>query len=250
MSEQTPETAEQYLYGIVPAEAQLPSGLVGVHDQPVRLKKHGQVAAVLSATDPVEALGTPEDLLAHTRVLDSLGSSGPVLPLAFGTLVPDEQVLVTDVLEPQQDAYYAGLQDIAGHCQYTVTVTFDRETLLREVLDEVPEAADLREAIAGTTEDQTRPQRIRLGELMVNAFEARQPAAADPVLDRLDEAAARMVVHERRQPDDVAETAVLVANEQTHAFEQTVEELAQKYHPRLRFRLLGPQAPYDFVPVG
>ena len=239
---------DQYLYGIVFADTSLPASLEGVQGQPVRLLECERVAAVISETLPAEALGTPDDLLAHTRLLDTLAAEGPVLPLAFGTVVPGGDAVEAEVLQPREDEYYSGLQQVSGHTQYTVTVTFDRDVVMREIVDEVPEAAELRAAIAGTSEDETRPQRIQLGELMVNAFEERKPAAAEPVLDRIEEVAAEMAVHDQRQPEDVAEVAVLVANEASEAFEQQIEELARRSHPRLRFRLVGPQAPYDFVP--
>lgn len=239
---------DQYLYGVVPADTQLIPSLAGVQGQPVRLVERGSVAAVVSDMDPVEVLGTPEDLLGHTRLLDTLASTTAVLPLAFGTVLPGDADIGTEVLEPRESGYFAGLQKLTGHSQYTLLVRFDRDTLLREIVEEVPEAAQLRESIAGTTEDETRPQRIRLGELIVKAFEVRQPEEAAPILERLKKVTADLVVHDQGQPDDVAEIAALVAYDGAEDFEQVVEELAAEQHPRLSFRLVGPQAPYDFVP--
>lgn len=239
---------DQYLYGIVHADSELTPSLQGVQGQPVRLVAHGDVAAVVSDMDPVEVLGTPEDLLGHTRLLDTVASDTSVLPLAFGTVLPGDADIGTEVLEPRESGYLSGLQAIDGHSQYTLLVRFDRETLLREIVEDVPEAAQLRETIAGTTEDETRPQRIRLGEIIVRSFEARQPGEAEPILEKLRTVTADMTVHEQGQPDDVAEIAVLVAYDGAEAFEEAVEELAEEKHPRLTFRLVGPQAPYDFVP--
>ncbi|RJN32999.1 GvpL/GvpF family gas vesicle protein [Nesterenkonia natronophila] len=240
--------AEVYLYGVVPAQTELPSDLQGVQAQPVHLVEHGRVAMLASEVDQDQELGTPDDLLAHTKTLDEVASHSPVLPLAFGTVLPDAQAVADDVLVPGEEAYHSAIQNVTGHAQYTLTVTFDRETLLREIVQEVPEAEQLRATIAGTTEDETRPQRIQLGELMVKALEQRQPEAAAPVLERLNQVTDDLTEHERRQPDDVTEVAALVASHQTEAFEEAVEDLAREYHPRCKFRLVGPQAPYDFVP--
>jgi hypothetical protein len=242
------DAAEVYLYGVVPHDTEVPPDLQGVQGQPVQLIEHGRLAVLASEVDLDQVLGTPDDLLAHTKILDEVASRSPVLPMAFGTVLPDAQAVTDDVLEPSQDAYHTAIQEVEGHAQYTLTVTFDRETLLREIVEEVPEAEQLRATIAGTTEDETRPQRIQLGELMVRALEQRQPEAAAPVLERLEKVTDDLTEHERRQPDDVAEVAALVAGHQTQAFEDAVEDLAREYHPRCKFRLVGPQAPYDFVP--
>ncbi|WP_258934012.1 GvpL/GvpF family gas vesicle protein [Nesterenkonia pannonica] len=197
----------------------------------VRLVAHGRVAAVISETDPDEVLGTPADLLAHTQLLDALAAAGPVLPLAFGTIIPGADAVEAEVLEPNEDAYAAGLESVAGRTQFTVTVTFSRDDELRAIVEEVPAAAELQAAIAGTTEDETRPQRIQLGELMVRALEERQPEAAEPVIDRLEEVTSDLMIHDRRQPDDVVEAAVLVEYGQLEDFEQAVEDLAREHHP-------------------
>ncbi|TLP75551.1 GvpL/GvpF family gas vesicle protein [Nesterenkonia sphaerica] len=239
---------EVYLYGVVPAETAAPADLQGIQSQPVEVLEHESVAVLVSEVDPDQILGTPDDLLAHTQLLDAVARQTPVLPLAFGTVVPEAAAVVEDILSPSQQEYAAGLENVDGHAQYTVSVTFDRDTVLREIITELPEAAHLREQIAGTTEDQTRPQRIQLGELMVRGLEQRQPAAAAPVIDRLQEVTSDLTEHERRQPDDVIELAALVAHQQAEEFEEVVEDLAREFHPRCKFRLVGPQAPYDFVP--
>lgn len=239
---------DQYLYGIVAADDDLPAGLQGVQGQPVGVLEYGRVAAVVSDAESPEALGTPDNLLAHTRLLDAVAAQVPVLPLAFGAVVPGAEAVLEDVLRPREEDYYAGLQDVSGRMQYTLSVTFDRETVMREIVQEVPEVAQLRSVISGTSEDETRPQRIRLGELMVHAFEERQPAAAEPVLQSVENFAARTAIQEQRQPEDVVQVAVLVEDGETESFEQLIEDLAETYHPRLKFRLVGPQAPYDFVP--
>jgi hypothetical protein len=56
-----------------------------------------------------------------------------------------------------------------------------------------------------------------------------------------------MVVREAGQADDVVELAALVDNGSQMQFERKAENLAKKFAGRITFRLLGPQAPYDFV---
>jgi hypothetical protein len=41
-----------------------------------------------------------------------------------------------------------------------------------------------------------------------------------------------------------------VERKRAHEFEEAVEQLGAELHGRARMRLLGPLAPYDFVPEG
>ncbi|MFC7464199.1 GvpL/GvpF family gas vesicle protein [Brachybacterium sp. GCM10030252] len=244
----TTETSDLYLYGVVPSDYEVPGDLQGVQGKPVRTVGSGRTAAVVGELEPTEALGTPDDLMAHTRVLDAIGRTRPVLPMAFATVLEGDADVEADVLAPREDVYVQALEHLEGHTQYTLAVRFDRDQALREIVTSNDEAARLREAIAGTSEDETRPQRIRLGEIIVRTLESWQPAESDMVLARLREVTADVSVRSTGGADDVVEAAVLVPRGELEPFEAAIEDLAREHHERLRFRLVGPQAPYDFVP--
>jgi hypothetical protein len=50
------------------------------------------------------------------------------------------------------------------------------------------------------------------------------------------------------QPEDLINAAFLVERERVRVFEDAVEDLGRDLIGRVRLRLLGPLAPYDFVP--
>lgn len=247
MGDSTAARSDLYLYGIVLAGRELPALDGGVQGSPVRTVEYGRIAAVLADLGPTEALGTPDDLRGHTGVLDEIAKSEPVLPLAFGTVIPGDSSVEEDVLAPAEQEYVDALTRLDGHTQYTVLVRFDREEALRDIIAQNPEAAQLRNEISGTTEDQTRPQRIRLGELVVRTMDSWKPAEVEPILARLSEVSSAIAIREGGQAEDVLEAAVLVRYDAAQQFDAAVEELAEEAHGRLRYRLIGPQAPYDFV---
>lgn len=247
MSESTAVRSDLYLYGIVLAGRELPAGDGGVQGSPVHTVEFGRVAAVLGELEPTDVLGTPDDLRAHTRVLDEIAKTDPVLPLAFGTVVAGDSSIEDDVLAPREQEYFDALTELDGHTQYTVLVRFDRDEALRDIIADNPEAAQLRHEITDTTEDQTRLQRIRLGELVVKTMESWKPAEAEPILERLSSVTSQIAPREGGQAEDVIEVAVLVRYDAAQTFDAAVEELAEAAADRLRYRLIGPQAPYDFV---
>jgi hypothetical protein len=57
-----------------------------------------------------------------------------------------------------------------------------------------------------------------------------------------------VVANQPGQPEDVINAAFLVERERIQEFEDAVENVGRDLDGRVRLRLLGPLAPYDFVP--
>jgi hypothetical protein len=243
----TNQMPSQYVYGIVPSAFTVPPGLSGVKGNPVEAFVAGDFAAVVTPIEDAESLGTPEDLLAHSAVLDRIAAAGPVLPMVFGTVVPDADVLTDQVLPSMQDIYAAGLHRVRDAAQFTVRARYVRDVALAEIVSENPEVARLREATAGQSEDASHFDRIRLGELVVKDLRRKASGDSTAIVNALAPLARETVTREASQADDVVELAALVDRDSQERFEQEVENLAKKSAGRITFRLLGPQAPYDFV---
>jgi hypothetical protein len=238
---------DQYVYGIVPAAFELPPGLSGLKDGPVRTLVSGDYAALVTPVDDVESVGAAEDLLAHSAVLDKVAAAGPVLPMVFGTIVPDAGALTDEVMPSMQNSYAAGLQRVRNAAQFTVRARYVQDVALAEIVSGNPEVARLREAIAGKSEEASHFDRVRLGELVVEDLRHMASADSAAIVDALKPLSRETVVRDPGQADDVVELAALVDRDAQAKFEQEVENLARKSAGRITFRLLGPQAPYDFV---
>jgi hypothetical protein len=237
-----------YVYGLVGADAKLPDDLTGLGPSgTVSTIAHGDVAAIVSDVPTDRPLGTRDDLLAHETVVDTVAASAAVLPMRFPAVVEADGV-VDELLAPNHDRFVAALGELEGRVQYTLKGRYERDVVLGEVLEEHPEIRELQAEIRDLPEDATYHQRLRLGELVVGALEERRDAEAARLAQRLQAYAVGVAEHHPGQPDDVVNTAFLVERERTQEFEDAVEGLGEELHGRVRLRLLGPLAPYDFVP--
>jgi hypothetical protein len=239
-------TVSLYVYGIVPEGSEVPE-LDGLQGQMVTTLPAEGHAAIVSRVEDEEALGTPDDLVAHSAVLDRIAADVPVLPMVFGTVVPDEETLVEEVLVSRHGLYAESLRRVEDAVQFSLRARFVRDEVLGELIAEQPEIAALREAISGTGEDETRDERIRLGELVVQGLQRKAAEEAPRIRAALEPLARELVEREASQAEDVIELAALVDRDRQGDFEQAAEELARESAGRITFRLLGPQAPYDFT---
>lgn len=244
MSPSDTAVGQAYLYGIVPAEVVVPSDLVGVSGTAVEAVPMGAAQLVVSAVEP-ERFGLASDLVAHSTVLDRLAQTGDVVPMAVGTFIP----MPPDpaAAERLTTAYDRVHPTVAGAVQYALGVRYVEEVALGELVRENREIARLRERTSRS--DGLQAERMRLGELVVTGLERKAEGDAARVVAALPPARS-MRRRDREQPEAVVDVVALVERDAVDAFERGVEELARQHAGRMRFRLLGPQAPYDFVSGG
>jgi len=239
-----------FVYAVVSAEHELPKDLRGVDDAPLELVTHGSIGAVVGEISAVRPPGRRADLTAYSTVVDALLTGGAVAPMRFGTVVPDRETLVADLLAPSVDHLAQQLAELEGRTEYHLRVTFVEEAVLTEIAEADPRVRELRAATRDLPEDASVRDRIRLGELVTQSWERWARADADRILDELVPMVSTHRV--RREPGlaSVLDLALLVDADRAQEVEDHLEHLAAETSGRLRFRLAGPMAPYDFVGSG
>ena len=238
-----------YVYGIVPADVELAADAPGVGDPPgpVRLVRHGGIAAIVSEIPLIGRLGTPEDLRTHAQILDATAAEMPVLPLRFGAVMTSQEAVAEELLAAHHDQFTAALAEVDGRAEYLVKGRYLEHAVLAEVLAEIPEADRLRQQIRGTDEYATRAARIQLGEIINQAITAKRQADTAVLGDAVARFCVASVVREPAHEHDAVHVALLVETSRQAELEQVIAGLAADWEGRIELRLLGPLAPYDFI---
>ncbi|MHA6794065.1 GvpL/GvpF family gas vesicle protein [Pseudonocardia bannensis] len=237
-----------YIYGVIRSDAAVPEDLVGLGPSgEVEMISHGDLTALVSDVPMDRPLGTRDDLFAHERVVDTVAASATVLPMRFPAVV-ERHAVVDELLAPHHDHLAAVLDDLDDRVQYTLKGRYEQDVVLREVLADDPEIRELQERVRELPEDASYYDRVRLGELIVEELQARRDEEGAVLVERLAPEAAAVVANTLAAPDDVVNAAFLVERSHQQRFEDSVEKLGAELAGRIRLRLLGPLAPYDFVP--
>ncbi|MEB8342838.1 GvpL/GvpF family gas vesicle protein [Streptomyces endophyticus] len=241
-------SSSTYIYAIASSEhPALPAGMGGIGEpaREVRVVKEGSLAALVSEA-PEGLRPKRRDLLAHQSVLSEAGAGGPVLPMRFGSLAPDD-ASVSAVLAERADHYQERLRELDGKVEYNVKAQHDEEAVLHLVMVDNPEVRNLTEANrrtgGGSYED-----RLRLGELVVAAVQARESKDAIE-LQHLLEPAASAVASGPESTGWLANESFLVEKKAAEHFLAAVEDL-RRSHPHLELTVHGPLPPYSFVEPG
>lgn len=245
---ESPDARVCYVYGIVSASTELPLGLLGTGGGKVRLVRYGALAGVISELPTTGALGTRQDLLAHESVVASLAARTTMLPLRFSAVVTTPEGVAKEMLEPCYDWFTGILADLEGRTEFSVSGTYVQDTVLREVLAEEPEVMRLRESLRGLPEDSGYHERVRLGELIVHALDAKREIDTEELIHTLSCHAVAVAPRPPVNEDTAADAGFLVGDDDRAVFCRAVDELGYRWAGRIRLRVLGPLAPYDFVP--
>ncbi|MFF0310523.1 GvpL/GvpF family gas vesicle protein [Streptosporangium sp. NPDC004379] len=240
-------TGYAYVYGVVPADVETEPGTLGVDDGEVTLVRHGEIAALVSDIVLDRPLGRPDDLLAHEQLLDATAAEVPVLPFRFGAVMTGPKEVVEELLAPHHDEFLAALEELEGRAEYVIKGRYVEPVIIREVLDENPEAERLRQEVRGQPEEATWDARIRLGQMIGEAVAAKRDADTQELVDAVAPLCVAVSVREPTHEQDAAYVAVLVDEERQEEFDEALDDLGDRWAGRIGLRLLGPLAPYDFV---
>jgi hypothetical protein len=248
-----PDQHEQgvYVYGVVPGGEDVAITTEGIEGAgPARLLRGDGIAALVADVplDPVRT--TRRNLSGHTDVLAEAARQTTVLPMRFGVVFPDEGRIVDEFLRPNGDKLASLLDRFGGMVEATLRGFYeDEDARLREVVEQEPEIARLREETRAVPDDAGYFARIRLGELVAAAVERRRAADERRILDRL-EPLAEAVERDAELPERVAvKAAFLIERPRLQDFDREVDALARELAGRIRFSYAGPLALHSFVDV-
>lgn len=240
-----------YVYGIVPGAITLCPDAAGVGPPSGRgqvyLVPHEDIAAVVSGVDRT-AISSPSCVLAHQRLLDGIVTRHPVVPLRFGTVLSNPEAVATGLLAPAYERFRSALRSLEGCAQYLIKGRYVEEMVLREVLAENPEASSLRDQVNSVPNAiATRHLRIRLGEIVSSALAAKRAADTRFLGDALVACCVASNVRDPVRAGDAFSLALLVKTARQAELEQAAGQVAGGWDGRIRLRVLGPMAPYDFA---
>jgi hypothetical protein len=238
-----------YVFGVVRADAAL-DALDDSEELPeVSLAEVGDLAAIVSDLPGNEETATRDHVLAHAQVLAAAVETATVVPMRFGMIFPSDEAIRDDLLESRHDELVQLLDRFEGRVQMTLKVTFREEAVLREILDEQPEIARLREAVGATSEQAGYDAKVRLGEMVSAAVEERRQRGSAELLDALKPVAVAALPQPPESELMVLNAPLLVERERLEEFQEAVDEAARSRSELMHFKLLGPMPAYHFTDV-
>src|SRR3954453_22307433 len=241
---------DAYVYGVISAGAAGwgPPG-EGIDDQPVELVERGELAALVSDAPRVPVKANRRNLMAHSRVLQSVIGERCVLPMRFGVVMPDRAAVEAELLVQNSDWLAAQLRVFETYVELDVRALCHEDELLRTVVRERPQLAELRESLRGRPGPATYYERIRLGELVAGAGGRKGEQNPGWGAGQLGRLAAATKLGDPQHEQMLANVAFLVDRDRVQEFDAAVDGLDRELGDEIRLRYTGPLPPHNFVDV-
>ena len=208
----------------------------------VRLVESGELAAaVTELADGAEL--QEEDATRHLDLLILLLRDGPVLPLAFGTVSPDEDAVRTEVLDVAADDLLRRLDAVDGFVEARLDLYFDESSALRAIMQQDPRLRELAEEARG---DSPLDTRLALGEAVSGDLQEWRRTQANALLPMLEDAVEEVVELESNEPLQ-QRWAFLVREEALDALDEAVGKVRAALGTAAAMEYVGPLPVYSFL---
>ena len=213
---------------------------------------YGPFAAVVGDGQKAEGGGRSREelvlqLLAHQKIIEQIMLVAPVLPVKFGTIVPDAAG-VRSFLERGGPAFGAAFDRLAGCVQMEILVKWDVEAVFAEIAkeDAIEGLKERWKLHIGAPEDALR---FAIGKLVKQSLDRRRATLAASLFETLRAVAVDAIAYPATADQVALHLVLLMKADQMTALDKRMEDLDSTHGGRLAFRVVGPLAPYSFATV-
>lgn len=227
-----------YLYAVtdrpeIPAHA-----MSGLGEFAIEMLPYMDIGAVTSCYSMAELSPIESNLWRHEKVVESLMTEHTVLPVRFGTVLPNEAAVQT-VLASHYTEFAANLTHVRGRVELSLRVMQNEyDDLLQQI--EPKYLFDTGRAYMAAQLEEQRNMQIRRQEAEALAADIHAPLAG---------LAAENTQRVLATPRLLLTAAYLVDRDRIDTFQNKVRALSTA-HPQLRLLCTGPWPPYHFVICG
>ncbi len=242
----TDDQGGKYLYCII--KTGKPLELPPVNgEEPVHTIHAADLAAVVSDAGPGPFALTRSTAMAHLLVIQEVMREFAVLPFSFGTVAEGQEKVMELLLRYRQE-FLDQLRSLEGKAEFGLKALWrDKDQPFREILAQRQDIRRYRDAIARRPPTETHQDRIELGRMVQEALQTKREAESRRILERLQPLAARVQVNDITMDQTLLNAAFLLVKGTEPVFGEALSSLDQEYQDRLRFRLVGPSPPFNFV---
>ena len=240
----------KYIYCIIDSDEDIYFGPIGVGEgkPAVTTANYKDIAAVVSTAPVKKYRPNRANSLAHERVVESAMEDYTVLPVRFGTIAKDEE-LVQALLERRYSEFKNTLSEMKDKIELGVKVIWKEEVIFEEILNENEEIRALRNEIieSNLPPERTHWQRVKIGEMIEETMNQKREAEAAQILEHfrpycVDFRENRLLVDLM-----VINASFLVDKSREAEFDKQVEALDEEQEHRIIIKYVGPVAPHNFV---
>lgn len=199
-----------------------------------------------------------EFVVAHDQVNNQLIKDFDVVPMRFGMIVESKEE-VLDILEKAYLQFKMSLDKVAGKNEFIVEAFWDEKNILEKIARESAEIQKLRKEAASRGKILGLTAKIKLGKLIFETLELNRKKYTKDILNFLGSYFPDFTAGKLLNKEMLMNYSFLIEKKREPELESVLNQLAKKYSAQggsasggkdeLKFKYIGPMAPYSFVDI-
>lgn len=238
----------KYMYCIIESNQPQSFGPLGIGAKGDELYTicFNDIAAVVSNSPILKYSISRENTIAHEKAIEEVMKEYTVLPVRFATIAEDEEK-VKKILEKEHDRFAELLMNMGGKTELSLIAIFKEDIIYKEITEKYQDIRVFKEKIAGLPPGKTHGQLMEIGRRVEAALHKEREIYKQEILNTLTALSCDVKVNDNYGELMIIKAAFLVERYREEEFDRKVNELAEKYVEKIRFRYVGTLPPFNFV---
>jgi len=238
----------KYIYCIIESSEPRSFGPLGIGATGDELTTicYNDIAAVVSNSPIMKYPLWREHIIAHEKAIEEVMKEYQVLPVRFSTIAEDEEK-ITKILEREHDRFTELLMKMSGKTELSLIAIFKEDVIYKEIAGKYQDIRVFKEKIAGLPPGKSHGQLMEIGRMVEAALNKEREIYKEEILNTLTALSCDVKVNDNYGELMIIKAAFLVERRREEEFDRKVNELAEKYAEKIRFKYVGTLPPFNFV---
>jgi len=237
-----------YLYGITLHQGDVPVEVPGIENAEVEQIVEGSLAAIVTRVAVQKIRPQRSNLAAHHHVLRDVIDQRPVLPVAFGTIVSDENRL-REVLRQNRDALVSQLLHLAGKVEMGLAVCWETANIFEFFVATHQELRGMRDRLFRPGRTPTFDEKVEMGQQFDSLLQESRRRHTDQLIAAISPFCVEVRSLDPGEEKMIVKLACLVEKNRRQQWEEGIETVARHFDNHYCFKYTGPWAPHNFADV-
>jgi len=240
----------KYIYGIIRNSEPINYGPIGMGkraDMVYGITFKG-ITAIVSNSPIIIYEARRVNMITHEKVLEEVMKQFTVLPVRFSTISEhndDEGVM--RILEKEYKKFDDLLTKMEGKKELGLKVLANEQAIYESIVEKYDDIRLLRNKLLNLPADKTHYQRMKIGEMVVEALKKETGNYRDIIMGALSPLAEDVKINDNYGEMMILNVAFLIKSMTEPAFDKAVNVLDEKYGSYMTFKYVGTLPLYNFV---
>jgi len=239
----------KYLYCVINEEQSRNFGPMGIGDRGDEVYTLGfrDLACVISSTPMTKFVISRKNLIAHEKVIEKImGEYNAVLPVRFCTVATSSEE-IRNLLMKNYQALKNSLRSMDNKIELGLKVFWQKMEDVFKDIASTKKIVRLKEKLIKSSISVNTNEKVSLGKKVKEILEKKREIEAEKILEVLRPKCIEFRRNKIIGDKMILNCAFLVDKSHARDFDDHIEKLNKIYKDKLKFKYVGPIAPFNFV---